>query len=121
MWKEQCAVARGIRHNFGLEHALTYLIDGKYCPFFEKAAEHPEDNMDVVGFTAEISKIFTREELLPVFKRLRQKRYRLRTSTRDGQEFEINLHVTRCKAFRKAWETLLPNEPFPESRSMPYP
>jgi len=76
--------------------------------------------MDVPGFSAEILKIVAYKELLRFFKRLRQKHYRLRTSTKDGQEFEINLQATRCKAFRKAWETLLPTEPFPKSRIIPY-
>ena len=68
VWTSQCEVAREILEeeiledetleDSGVEHALEYLIGGKFLNFLELAEDYPEWRDEIPNFVAEIKDIF---------------------------------------------------------------
>jgi len=63
LWQSQCGVVPSIREKHGLQAALDYLISEKLLTFAEAAASHPEFAHELPVFVAEISRLFTPEEI----------------------------------------------------------
>ena len=64
IWIEQCDAARGIEDDFGTDKALTYLIGEKFLDFLEAAETHPDFQIEIPAFVAEIKTIFERWQLV---------------------------------------------------------
>ena len=62
-WREQCHAARRIRDNFGVLHALDYLVGEKLFAFARLADADPLFIQELPPFVREVSKIFTPLEL----------------------------------------------------------
>ena len=58
LWIEQCQAARGIEDEFGVPHALAYLVGEKFINFLEAAEENAEVRAQIPAFAAEIQTIF---------------------------------------------------------------
>ena len=63
IWKEQCAVGRGVRDKHGVVSALDYLIGEKLMTFADAAATRPEFARELPRFVAEVRAIFAPEEI----------------------------------------------------------
>jgi len=63
IWMEQCAAAENIRHRFGLENALDYLIGEKLFSFVTASEQHPDFAAELPAFVAEIRRLFTAAQI----------------------------------------------------------
>src|SRR5947208_12026662 len=63
IWMEQCAAAENIRHRFGLENALDYLIGEKLFSFVTASEQHPDFAAELPALVAEIRRLFTTAQI----------------------------------------------------------
>ena len=63
IWMEQCAAAENIRHRFGLENALDYLIGEKLFSFVTASEQHPDFAAELPASVAEIRRLFTAAQI----------------------------------------------------------
>lgn len=63
IWEEQCAAAREIREEFGVEKALGYLVGEKLAAFVKEADEREDFRRELPRFVAEVKRIFSPPEI----------------------------------------------------------
>jgi hypothetical protein len=63
IWIDQGEAAPSIRENYGLQAAFDYLISEKLMNFSEAAIQHSVLAQELPRFVAEVSRIFSLEEL----------------------------------------------------------
>jgi hypothetical protein len=72
IWIEQCAAAKTIEAEFGMDQALEYLIGEKFINFLEAAETDAEFREEIPAFVAEVKDIFERWQLAEYLEKARQ-------------------------------------------------
>jgi hypothetical protein len=66
-WQDYCAVAPGIRSQFGVNAALDYMVGEKLMVFAQTAETDEAFRAELPAFCHSIRKLFTREEIAQHF------------------------------------------------------
>lgn len=72
IWIKQCAAARRIKAEYGVEKAVGYLIGEKLLAFMHEAERSPEFARETKPFVTEVKTIFTPDELTHYFATVRR-------------------------------------------------
>lgn len=75
IWIEQCAAAKDIRQQYGLNSALDYLIGEKLFTFVEAAERDTEFAAELPAFVAAIQRLFSAPEICEYVKHLERTKY----------------------------------------------